>query len=226
MNRVSLFCEITIGLLLSAVASAQTSNEQPREIPLDQIWAFKMPGTRDVRELEPKPDTKSMATLDQVEKYYRGSAVHQILRVLKNRPHEQDAYPAGPVFAVAGSGEEALNNAQAIFANLGSTYPDPHLAAGSETTLVFYSYTTGRYVQLVSVEKTAGIITINFRFVQHMSTDMSNHFALIPIGKLAEGVVRVKVNELPMMGQEGQGVKWTGARRNRVCSGTTLIVDK
>ena len=226
MKRLSIpFAFAFIVSCAAALAEAQVEQPNAKAISLDQIWAFKMPGTRDVRELEPKPDTKSMTTMDQVEDYFRGSSVHQILRVLSNRPTKKSYYPAGPVFAVAGTGKEALKNAQAVFATLESKYPDPRLAADTEVSLVFYSYSTGRYVQLVSVEQAARTITINYRLVQHMSCDMSTHFALIPVGELPAGRVQVKVSELPMVGQEGQHVTWTGARSERVCNGSLLIIQ-
>lgn len=226
MSHVAAFSMVAVALISPAICAAESTAVKSRVIPLDSIWGFKLPGTRDVRELEPKPDIKSMKTLDQVEQYYRSSDVHQILNVLNHRPPDKSTHRAGPVFAVCGTGEEALKNARKAFTSQDSTYPDPRLNPGDQASLVFYSYPAGRYVELVSVQKSNQIITIDFRFVQHSSCDMSTHFALIPIGPLPRGHFRVRLNELPTVDQKGQQVKWNGSGRDRVCSGTTLIVKE
>jgi hypothetical protein len=111
-------------------ATAETPSEPPttKAIPLDQIWAFKMPGTKEIRTLEPKVDGKSLSE-QELEQYYRGSSVHQILRVLANRPREQRDELAGSAFAVAGTGKEALKNAAAAFTAKDSKWPDEWLPA-------------------------------------------------------------------------------------------------
>ena len=73
MNMLSLASAILIILPLSAAAMADDGSEQPQVISLDEIWALKMPGTREVRELEQK---------NQQEQ----GLVSQIVRTLESAP--------------------------------------------------------------------------------------------------------------------------------------------
>jgi hypothetical protein len=203
----------------------ETPNEPPttKVIPLDRIWAFKMPGTKEIRTLEPKVDGKSLSE-QELEQYYRGSSVHQILRVLANRPREQRDELAGPAFAVAGTGKEALKNAAAVFAAKGSNWPDEWLPTDTDISLVFYSYSTGYFVRIASVEQSEHTVTIKYQRVQRRAMIMNTCLALIPVGKLPAGTINVKIVELPPVDEQDRRVTIDGNPRNRVCNDFTFGV--
>jgi hypothetical protein len=165
--------------------------EAAHSIPLDQIWAYHMAGTRDVRELEPQhPDAGLMSD----EELLRTYKVRQILKSLsfRNRPKPDDK--AGPAFVVVGTGKEALKNARDVFVK--EKEPAKVLPADTDLTLIFYSYMCARYVRLTSGEQSENAITVKYEIVAHGTHEMTTHFALIPIGKLNEGTVQVKVKQV------------------------------
>ena len=136
-----------------------------KEIPLDEIWAYRMPGTKDVRKL----DRVKKGTL------FESPTVQSILFALSKRPEK-----AGPSFVVPGTYKEALLNADRAFNN---GEPEP-VTASDDITLVFFSEEHGtRYVHVKSVEQSGNVFTISYQFVSHMSAESTKHFALIPLGK-------------------------------------------
>ncbi len=65
-------------------------------------------------------------------------------------------------------------------------------------TLVFFSQEFNCYVRLQSVERQADVITVKYVFVPHKTKELTDHFALIPIGKLPKGKWRVEIVQSPM----------------------------
>ena len=186
-------------------------------IPLDQIWAYDMPRTRDVRELEPKANP----TLS-IEELTRRLDVWKILKVLKDRPSEGET--AGSAFVVLGVGKEALKNAEAVFSSGKDTRKV--LPADTELSLVFYSYMCGRYVRLVSVERSPNQITVKYQFVAHQTENMSTHFALIPLGKLSAGTFQVKIEQLEPIDEQGRSVAPISNPQRLVCDSFSFDVQR
>ncbi len=200
--------------------SSNESLEGGTFIPLHEIWAYKMPGTRDVRELEPKPEIA--ATIDELARH---SDVWKILKVLDGRPKEGEK--AGPAFVVVGTGREALVNAAVVITNLMKEKESPTaVPPNTDVSLMFYSHLCGRYVQLVSVELSPQLITIRYRFVDHVQQIMTAHFALVPLGKLREGKVQVKVEQLPPIDECGQPVAPLGDPLRFVSQSFSFAVQK
>jgi len=212
MNRVSLIGGFSIMVLFVAVATAETPSEHPKskEIPLDQIWGYKLPGTRDVRELEPKADpkllSKELEGLSPVDaerrmsdEFTRRLDHRKILKALNMRPKADET--AGTAFVVAGTGKAALANAALVFA--GSKERQTVFPPDADLSLVFYSYDCGRYVRLRSVDRWSNFITVRYQFVAHATMEITKHFALIPIGKLSEGDYHVKVEQLAPFDERG-----------------------
>ncbi len=154
--------------------------QQPVTIPLDQIWALNMLGTRNVHDLE--KNTPSAERL-----------MRDIGDVLDFQTEGQTAKPA---FTVAGVGLEALREARAVM--VGKRDPQQTFAAGQELSVVFFSHEFGYYVHLQEVVMDGGTVTIKYRFVPHKTKELTRHFALIPIGKQDIGKVEVKLLRLPM----------------------------
>jgi hypothetical protein len=200
MTHSPVLVAVSTILLLVSSASGEAPKEEAKTqtIPLDQIWAYKMPGTRDVRELEPKP--KSAATIDELA---RQSDFWKIMKVLDRRPKEGEK--AGHAFVVVGTGKQALKNASAVFVEKDKDRPTI-VPAETDLSIVFYSHNCGRYVRLVNVEQSPQLISVKYQFVNHVQQEMTRHFALIPIGKLPEGNVHVKIKEVPPVDERGQRV--------------------
>src|SRR6266576_3264860 len=85
------------------VAAAKADESKPVTIPLKDIWAHRMPGTKDVAELEPdaagnipKSDRDRPLTLE----------IRRALDAHHGEPQE--------AFAVLGSGRNALEEAHAV----------------------------------------------------------------------------------------------------------------
>ena len=177
--------------------------EDSVEIPLSKIWAYSMPGTRDVRELEPKTyghESKSLSEAEQFKKF-NDSLIQRIRRTLVLAPNEdrQGNYltrPPGKGFVVEGIDKAALTKAHAVFAE--GQEPSKSFPAGSELSVVFFSLEAGSYVHLTSVEKQDNKISIHFQFVSHFTSDASSHFALIPINDLPPGRISVEVVQDPI----------------------------
>ena len=155
MNKSLTIFVLLLPALMSADCFAQTRDNKPKTeiIPLDQIWAWKMPGT------------KNLGTLDAVKT--GGTTEHPIINnigsVLVRRPIKGEK--ARPAFVVEGIGKEALQNAQAVFKK-GNTAADD-MPGDTELSLVFYSYSSGQWVHLVSIEKFERVVTVKYRFVCH-----------------------------------------------------------
>jgi hypothetical protein len=168
-------------------ASLAVAEEKPVEIPLKEVWAEAMPGTRNVRELQRVPETNSN------EELYRRSLVEQFKRPLrKGLPPDR----ADKGFAVPGNGLEALKRATDVITQ--KSERPKSLSKDDFATVVFFSHSAGSYVRLDSVERSGPIITIKWHFLTHATLDMSAHFALIPLGKLSPGKYEVKIVELPL----------------------------
>jgi hypothetical protein len=184
---------MAIMFVSSFVLSA--NSEEATEIPLKDIWAYQMPGTRDVRDLEPDkfgPQIRKLSSAEQLKKY-ETSLTNQILGKLDFNKLGQKANPG---FAVEGIGADALREAAAVLS--GTKKPPTSFAANSNVSVVFFSHQSGYYVHLDKVEQRPGLVTISYQFVPHETRNLTRHFALIPLGKLPSGDVKVDIKRLPM----------------------------
>jgi hypothetical protein len=173
--------------LLCGLPAAAAEPDDIVDIPLKEIWAADMPGTRNIRELEPRTagDRRKFGPLM--------SALHRQL----TRDNEDWGRPdAGPAFVVPGKDIEALNGAyDVIFAN---HWEGPHQVPTGEVSLVFYARWTGQYVYVEKVERNGPAITLQYRFVVHRTKEITAHFALIPLGHLKGGKYDVRIIQLPV----------------------------
>ena len=159
------------------------SSKETIEIPLSEIWAWRMPGTRDIGELE----------TSKPRKYAYGPLVGEIRRALaKPRPKGEEAKQG---FAVVGTGMEALRKSHAVLVKDGKY--QQKLPFGSDISLVFFSYQSGSYVKLDSVTLQGERIDIYYSFVAHRTRNVTTHFAFIPFNNLSPGKYIVKISESP-----------------------------
>ena len=165
----------------AAAAMAVSPNDQPETvtIPLDQIWAYNMPGTRDVQELV--SDARSLLFME-------------IRRSLWSLPVNEKN--AGQGFAVSGNESEALGNVHAVLVE--GNNPRQTFSRGSSIHVAFFSYQSRPYVHLHKVERQTNTVNIRWRFVPHETEETTEHFALIPLGILPSGKYRVNIIRSPM----------------------------
>jgi hypothetical protein len=174
------FKALSIVALLSSGAIAA----EPTEIPLKDVWAYRMPGTRDIGKLEKgKPPSQE-----------HGRLVGEIRRVL-GRTLEKGKV-AGPAFAVSGTGINALREAHAVL--LEKKTPRDKFASGGDVSVVFFSYSTGAYVQLDKVRRRNQEIEIGYRFHTHPTMELTEHIAIIPLTALEPRTYRVRVIQSPV----------------------------
>jgi hypothetical protein len=183
-------------LFLLGVGFAETNaSPEKKEIPLKDIWAYRMPGTRDVRDLEPDkfgPHLSKLSSAEQIELTDK-SLFSQIGSHLGfNKPGQS----AAQSFAVAGTGADALREAAAVMS--ATKNPRTSMSTSSNVSVLFFSHSFGCYVHLVKVETQPGQIVISYRFVPHETKELTSHFALIPLGKLSPGEVKVDIKRVPI----------------------------
>jgi hypothetical protein len=157
-----------------------TSTDGAIEIPLSEIWGHDMPGTRRIAELmdDPQSEDSLMGQIGKAHSYKRGDK------------------PVGPGLAVEGTGTEALKNAHAVI-----TGKDPRpvfLSKDQEVSLAFFTMYTGYYIHVKKVTLSGNTIRIRYEFLPHISKDITQHFALIPLGRLHKGEFEVEIVGEPL----------------------------
>jgi hypothetical protein len=181
-------------VVLSGLA-ATAHSEEAHQIPLDHIWGHDLPGTRDVRDLEQKADPTI-----PVDELARRLDVWKILKTLNQRPKEGEK--SRNAFVVVGKGADALKNAAKVFSD--KRLQVNNFQLNTELSLVWFAHMCGRYVRLVSVERSQYLIDVKYQFVSHQTAEMTTHFAIIPLGQLTEGTYQVKIQQLEPIDERGR----------------------
>jgi len=173
-------------------AYAVYGEEKPRKvvIPVDQIWAYDMPGTRPMQ--DGQRDGKYVAAEGELLDEIRRALVRE--RVEGTSPIQWKDAKLG--FAVLGMGMDALREAHAVLVK--KQEPRKSFPAGTEITLVFFSNQFGPYVHIHRVERQDRGVEIRYRFVLHQIDVVTEHLALIPLGKPSVGRVQVEIIQSPM----------------------------
>jgi hypothetical protein len=215
------FLIVGLTALLSLIATrAQADGDPPStEIPLDQIWAYEMPGTRNVRLLEPH-----MRVDDPLFKEsYLKSAVREISRYLSiNIPPAGEM--AGSAFVVVGTDGEALENARRSIRERGAR--NQIAPKDTDLSLVVYGFVTGWHPRVISVEKQQTTIVVKYQFVAPLEESHGGKlFALIPIGKFTEGTVNVRIEEVPPVDSKGRRVESRKDFERLVCGSYSFKVE-
>jgi hypothetical protein len=155
---------ILLALILSSVSYA-------KEIPLREIWARDMPGTKNI---------------DELHKQWRPEDIARLQR--NPAPNEETVRPT---FAVQGTGFEALRNSYEVLVK--KKEPKRSFDENTDISIIFFSRDDNWYVHLQSVEVKNKIITLNCNMVTHETQETTKHFALIPVGKLLSGEYQIEV---------------------------------
>ena len=171
------------------------------EIPLTEIWAYRMPGTKDVLKLEPEVygDVARKLSSEEVSRRLHKSLIQEIRQGLQDNPlrHLRKPTPTHDYigFAVAGTDKDALKEVHRVLAR--DSVPQSSFPKDGEISLCFYSRQAGSYVHLTSIQQSGNEIEIHFQFASHFTSEMSEHFTLIPVESLKPGRVSVKVIQDP-----------------------------
>lgn len=219
---------IIVLLLFVATARGEAHGEQPGTItiPLDQIWGCNILGTRDVRELDPQRDGRTLTKRQLIE----GSDVLQIERILVNRPQHSENHRK-PAFVVKGTGREALVNAKAELvrrSEFGAGAEQKRtlaVPADADISLVFFTYAIGDSVKLVSVGRNEKNCTVKYQLIPRMTMDVRVHLALIPLGRFSEGLVSVDIEELPPSDRQGKETPKLIRANQFVCDSFSFEVE-
>jgi hypothetical protein len=188
MYRMSITSTLVfVSVVVSVVRAAPPSDKDKAvTIPLDQIWAYKMPGTRDIQELDkarPKGSGRGFVAL---------ISESSVLRA-EDLKWEKLARPG---FAVAGTGLSALAAAHDVF--VANAKPHEIFSQDEEITIVFFSEpVSGDRVHVRNVERRGHNIEVQYRLEPYFEKHLSSGLALIPIGKLPVGEYHVELHQLP-----------------------------
>jgi hypothetical protein len=151
-------------------------------IPLKDIWAFDMPGTKQLT--DGQKDGKYVSP--------DGKLVSEIRWALQ--PMEPNQF-AGEAFVVNAPVPKALPIAHRVLVQ--KEKPKSKFKAGDDLTLVFYALISAQYVHLKNVTIDGHTIKLQYNTIRHETLDVTEHFALIPLGKLASGKYTVEVSPAP-----------------------------
>lgn len=163
-------------LIMAAIAVLASSTAVAEEIPLKDIWAYGMPGTNALQDGLPRAVSPESPLVEGIRKS---------LGVLP--PKDE----AGKGFVVVGTGSTALEKAHRVLAK--SEAKPRAVTAKDDVSVVFFAHQGGNYVHLNKVIRKGQKIVIHYAFVPHVTSEVSEHFAIIPIGKLNPGKATVEI---------------------------------
>jgi hypothetical protein len=195
--------------LFAILFATAVQAEEPVKTPLKDVWAYFMPGTKEVTKLEPLPENVSEKDLSKI---HRDSLVTQILAALRGEKPEA-------AFCVLGTDIEALKAAYNVLVK--KAPPQNKFPDDKDATLVFFSYRFGKYVQITSVERTGNSIDIRYRFESHPDQILTSHFALIPLGKLPIGKYGVHLTQ-----EKKEDVVDARTVNEIICKPFSIVVEK
>jgi hypothetical protein len=211
-----LYGRILFAYLLVTTVQSENARKQPPAvvIPLKEIWAYDMPGTRKVGDLDATKD-RSGVTIHPIVK----QIVHSLAA---RRPKEGE--PVGPAFIVSGTGKDALENARDAVSN--SATSSKVFPPETELTLVFYTVLGAPPTHIQSVKRAGSLITVKYQFQSHNTRDDTLHFALIPLGHLAEDKYEIKIQRVGPVDTNAGKLGMITRMERVVCHGTSLTVRK
>jgi hypothetical protein len=175
--------QIALVLVLAISPFAMANADESEQIPLDAIWAYNLPGTRDIEELAQHDDAKLL------------ESIFQSWKTRADRLENHDM--ARPSFAVSGRGPAALRAVHAVLAE--GTKPRTAFSPDEEVTIVLFSEPAwDNHVRIEEVARLGDRVVIRYWLEQHVeSREESMNLALIPLGKLPVGEYSLELKQLP-----------------------------
>jgi hypothetical protein len=147
-----------------------------REIPLEKVWAYRMPGTRSM-DMPLLDDGKTYATAD-------GKMIAEALAGLKDFGSDVRGG-----FAVSGTGSAAMIEAHKVLA--GGAAPSSSLDRGQRISLVFFSHQPGLYVHLKKITQKGPLVEIAYEFVARETKNPTPQLAIIPLYDVPAGTLKI-----------------------------------
>jgi len=161
----SLACGVELALCFALALSTTTTlgqepppalaeakcEEQLTKIPLTEVWGWDIPGTKDVRELEPKLEGLQ---LTNEELFERSKATHITRLLARSGKPDQPS----PGFVVEGQGAEALEGAHAVLTD--AEQRRDRFPEDSKASLVCFTYLSGNAFRLDSVSRSGRSIVV------------------------------------------------------------------
>jgi len=166
-------------LLLAAACRA----EDPVEIPLSEVWAYKMPGAMSIQSLQSEAINAG------------GKSTFQYVVDVLNKTLESKG-PRKPGFAYTGEVERGLPMLEAHLSGVES--PQSRIKSGEDVYLVVFTYFSGTYIHAKRIERAGHKITIALQFTPHLTREVTSHLAIVPLGQLAPGEYSVDFMALPL----------------------------
>ncbi len=146
------------------------------EIPLDSIWGFRMPGTKDIREIDiPYPNGRE-TTAGNISKSLYTSKVGQ---------------KAGPILTVKGSGKEALASVEKIITN--RMQAPSIFSTSDDINLYVYARSASAGARLDRIVRDGRQIRIEYHFGYRDDDGTALNFVMVPLGKLEKGRYSVEM---------------------------------
>ncbi|WP_428306690.1 hypothetical protein [Lacipirellula sp.] len=124
--------------------------------------------------------------------------VEQIAHSLSQRNVPKRNGKAGEGFIVSGLGKEALANARDVFA--GKRKPLRDVRQGDPCSLVIFAYASGRSLRVDKVSASGDEVIVDYHLNAHEVMSSSAHFALVPLGELTPGKLKVTMKRGEDMG--------------------------
>ncbi len=178
---------VTSNTLVIRIARPPSEDEpegEPTEghiIPLEEIWALDMPGT--------KPMQIGMQQVDPPVFWApEGRYVAEIRREIAKA--ERLRQPAPRVFVVRGTGLEALEEAHAVL--LGKREARSRIRRNEQASLCFTTHSFGDPAYIRKVADHGSLVDITYELIGLHSMDITWHFALIPIQFEEAGMVHIE----------------------------------
>lgn len=180
------------------------ADEKPIEIPLKDVWAVNMPGTLEIGKFN---------SIKAAEDSIVTKALRQV----------RDSWNHDKGMAVQGEGLEAVEEFYRIRTE---KLPRNKVSTDSPVSLIFYTGGVGYYTHIQRIEKHGDKFAIKYRFTPHQTQDITQHLAIIPIGKVPPGKYQVKVEQLPLEKQfvELGYEKALPRQVGRVCKSFSFLV--
>lgn len=196
MNRYLIFTVLSLVLLRSAISVADESKASAdvKTIPLDSIWGYNLPATRDISGIpfpeQPKGVGQTFAFLGRERDYN----IEQIRRALVLKSPTDKALPGFVIPSACNS--RTLLGVHPVLR--GKPNPLKRNFPEGEFTLIFFSHPLSYYARLRAVEQDDDRIIVRYQFEPHTTPEATVHFALIPLGKLAAGEYKVDYEQIPL----------------------------
>lgn len=150
-------------LLLMAVSCAA------EEIDLSKVHSNGMPGTADIRDLEPEFDGRGVSD----EEARQRSAYYRLGFCLSKHVNKSP----GPIAVVPGQGRKALAQIADVYCN----EQQFQLHSGNEATIGFCTGLTANDITITGIKQEGPVVTLEVEITPRSTANLSAAIALIPV---------------------------------------------